>query len=164
MGKKHETKRYNRMYNRKLAAPELPKHIKDIIKNEGIELPKAKTAKEFYAQLGLSADPNDTAPVGYSDKLGEIIKNSKNTEKKTNSIINLEDFANKLPHGDGYKKHLTEYELKCIAQLKLRYGDDLEMMARDHRHNPMQWTIKQLQSKMKIYDYESQIFQNSNIE
>ena len=146
------------MYNRKYSAPELPKGIADVLKDKGYDLPKPKTLREFYSRLGLASDPNQGAQVGFNDTLGELKKSFKREENQAEQIgepaIPFVEIIESLPHGEGYKKHLTEYEFKVVSDLRARYGDDYDMMAIDHKHNPMQWTAKQVQSKMKVYEYE----------
>ena len=160
MGKTHALqKRYNRMYKRKMRAPSLPKDVELALTQHGYTVKKATNLKQFYAKLGLSSNPNDTAQLGFNDKLGQLRKEMaeqkpKPPKKEDPDAIPFSDIMESMPHGRNYQAKLSENEFKILAHLETRYGDDYEMMSYDRRHNPQQWTIAQLQKKMAIYHRE----------
>ena len=78
MGKVHALqKKFNRMYKRKMAPPRLPKDVADSLKERGYNVSRATSMKDFYAKLGLSSNPNDSAQIGFNDKLGHVQKEIK---------------------------------------------------------------------------------------
>ena len=162
MGKTHALqKRYNRMYQRKMRAPSLPKDVELALTQHGYTVKKATNIKQFYSKLGLSSNPNDTAQIGFNDKLGQLRKElaeqkPKPKKKADPDAIPFSDIMESMPHGKNYQAKLSENEFKILAHLETRYGDDYELMSFDRRHNPMQWTIAQLEKKMAIYHRELQ--------
>ncbi|KAH0794194.1 hypothetical protein GPJ56_001797 [Histomonas meleagridis] len=157
MGRKE--RKLNKAYLRKkrlTQTPRLPPELKRALKERGVELPSKITSHGFYKKLGLQINPNADAKtqLGFHDKLAEVKANVKKPQKEEemgNSEI-FQEAADSIPHGPGYQKHLNDYEIKCISQLRAFYGDDLQMMAYDYRRNPMQWSVGQLREKIAIYE------------
>ena len=160
MGKAHALqKRYNRMYQRKMRTPSLPKDVQLALTQHGYTVKKATNLKQFYSKLGLSSNPNDTAQIGFNDKLGQLRKElaeqkPKPPKKEDPDAIPFSEIMESMPHGRNYQAKLSENEFKILAHLETRYGDDYELMSYDRRHNPQQWTIAQLEKKMAIYHRE----------
>ena len=171
MGKRKSKELYKRYLKNKRKTQEirLPSKLKKALIEEGVEVPKKfKNAKDFYHSLGLKKDMNSDVygKIGYHDKLGMIKKSKKeNPEVKKNVVGEMFEKANeKLPHGTGYKKHLTDFEIKCICQLRAFYGDDIQMMAYDYRRNPMQWSPGQLRDKIATYERTAQLLSMKAVE
>lgn len=141
-----------------MAAPELPDDVKKAIESYGYTVGTATNFKDFYTRLGLSSNPNDTAQIGFTDKLGNL-KREKALEKLKEKqpeevVVNLPEVMDKIPDKDPLVRHLGENDFKIMAQLKTRYGNDFEMMAMDRRRNPWQLNVNQLKKKMAMYDRE----------
>ena len=141
--------------------PRLPKGISDALREKGVDMSDTRTSKQFYTKLGLQSDPNADVrgKLGFHDHLHEVREQRrKETANKDQPKVSADAFveANEsIPHGPGFQKKLNDYEMKCIAQLRAFYGDDLDMMAMDHKRNPMQWTIAQLKKYMELYEKEA---------
>lgn len=164
MGKRKTKELYKRYLKNKRKTQEirLPGLLKKALIEEGVDVPKKfKNANSFYRSLGLRKDMNSDAAhmIGYHDKLGDIRRGRIAEEApRENTAGDLFEKANeKIPHGTGYKKHLTDFEIKCLCQLRAFYGDDLQMMVYDYRRNPMQWSLGQLRDKMATYERTAQL-------
>jgi hypothetical protein len=158
MGKRAPLAR--QIYSRRLRnrSARIPPDIQEALRERGVEVPKRGSFRDVYSQLGIIADPNALTgtEVGFTDNLGQIRKQKRVPPPPiTGDGDVFAAAAESIPHGTGYQKHLTEYEMKCVMQLRAFYGDDLEMMAVDHRRNPMQWTVAQLKKKIAVYDAEA---------
>ena len=137
--------------------PRLPPEVAEALREKGIDM-SSTNGKQFYSKLGLSSDPNADVrnSLGFNDKLHELRSKNKKVEKKPEGDAKIfEEVVESIPHSEGYKKKLNDYEIKCIAQLRAYYGDDLEMMMIDHKRNPMQWTLAQLKRYMALYEQEA---------
>ena len=163
MGRKHALlRKYNHKLKQKRAPPSLPPELKKALANAGVEAPKAKNAKDFYRSLGLRMDPNSDVrgKIGFQDRLGKLRIQQRELFPKKEEPVNTVPFVDvmeSLPDAPKYQKHLNEFEFKCVAQLRAHYGDDYEMMAIDHRRNPMQWSIGELTKLMEVYEYEANL-------
>jgi hypothetical protein len=136
----------------------IPRDLQDALRERGVEVPKRGTYRDVYGSLGLISNPNAALSneVGFTDTLGHLRKQKRAVPPPiTGDGEVFAAAAESIPHGPGYQKHLTEYEMKCVMQLRAFYRDDLEMMAVDHRRNPMQWTVAQLKKKIAVYDAEA---------
>lgn len=140
--------------------PKLPPQLAEAFKEKGVDLSNVSTSKQFYSKLGLQSDPNSDVrqSLGFNDKLREVRSRKKvqKEEPKTNNATSIfQEVMDSLPEPEGYKRKLTDYEIKCIGQLRAFYGDDLEMMRVDHKRNPMQWTIAELKKNIELYEKEA---------
>lgn len=137
--------------------PRLPPEVAQALKEKGVDI-SSTNSKNFYSKLGLQSDPNADVRhnLGFNDKLHQLrSRNKKVTKKPEGDAQIFEEVVESIPHSEGYKRKLTDYEIKCIAQLRAYYGNDLEMMSYDHKRNPMQWTIGQLKKYMELYENEA---------
>ena len=161
MGRKSAA--FKKIYNRrrKREMPTLPKVMKEALEEYGVEVPKGAGTREFYSQLGIQRDPNADVReiIGFTDKLGDMKRKQRVTKPET-VVGDPEKFAeaaDSIPHRPTYEKHLNDYELKCVVQLRAFYGDDYEMMALDYRRNPLQWSVGQIKRAFAIYEREAEL-------
>jgi hypothetical protein len=160
MGRKAQAQHFQKLYRRKEArrTPRLPPALAEALKERGVDVPVERSHRRFYSQLGLQSDPNADAraQIGFSDRLGEIRRRARvDPPMEAGDPAPFVAAAESLPHGARYEKHLGDFELKAIVQLRAFYGTDLEMMSVDHRRNPLQWTVPQLKRVMAIYEREA---------
>ena len=142
-----------------MAPPRLPKDVADSLKERGYNVSRATSMKDFYAKLGLSSNPNDSAQIGFNDKLGHVQKEIKENrpvlpKKEVTDVIPFAEIMESMPKPEGYKHKHTENDFKILTKLEARYGDDYEMMSYDRRRNPKQWTVAQLKREFDIYHRE----------
>lgn len=159
MGKRKTTILKQKYLRRKKLreTPRLPPEVAEALREKGVDV-SATTSKQFYSKLGLQSDPNADVKqsLGFNDKLHQLRSKNKKPEQKPEGDAKIfEEVVESIPHSGGYKKKLNDYEIKCIAQLRAYYGDDLEMMMIDHKRNPMQWTLAQLKRYMNLYEEEA---------
>jgi hypothetical protein len=159
MGTAAKARRFRQIYRRKEARriPRLPPVLASALKERGVDLPSEKSPKRFYSRLGLNPDPNSDVRsiLGFSDRLGEIHRRAHPPEPEHADPTPFVEAVESIPHGSVYQKHLTDFELKAIVQLRAFYGEDLEMMAVDHRRNPLQWSVPQIKRIIEIYQREA---------
>jgi hypothetical protein len=160
MGKKSRANRLWKLYKQREQRPlaALPGSLKRALAERGVDVPANANARTLYRSIGIRLDPNADARnlTGFRDRLAEVRRQARpvRVEPICDSTAFVEA-AESLPRGAIYQKHLTEFQLKCIVQLRAFYGDDLEMMSVDHRRNPLQWSVPQLRRVMAIYEREA---------
>lgn len=159
MGKRKTTQlKHKYLRQKKLReTPRLPPEVAQALREKGVDI-SATNSKQFYSKLGLQSDPNADVKhqLGFNDKLHQLKSRNKKVDKKVEGDAKIfEEVIESIPHSEGYKRKLNDYEIKCIAQLRAYYGDDLEMMTYDHKRNPMQWTLGQLKKYMELYEQEA---------
>ena len=159
MGKRKTTQLKQKYLRKKKIreTPRLPPEVAQALREKGVDI-SSTNSKQFYSKLGLQSDPNADVRhnLGFNDKLHEIrSKNKKAAPKPEGDAQVFEEVVESIPHSEGYKRKLNDYEIKCISQLRAYYGDDLEMMMIDHKRNPMQWTLGQLKRYMAMYEEEA---------
>jgi hypothetical protein len=159
MGKRSRADRFRKIYKhreqRRLVT--LPGPLKQALAERGVDVPTGANARTLYQSIGIRSDPNADARdlTGFRDRLTEVRRQARPAKPEpVRDSTAFVEAAESLPHDGIYQKHLTEFELKCIVQLRAFYGDDLEMMSVDHRRNPLQWTIPQLKKVLAIYERE----------
>ncbi|CAH0395123.1 unnamed protein product [Bemisia tabaci] len=146
--KRRVVKNVKKIY-KKLRAKQVPKFDCEEIKEAWA---RGRTLGQNFKDMGLAVDPNKAVKTTFgtqdseeedSDSVPQLIP----IPKKKHVAEALEADA-KAPRER--KIRLPDGEVRFIAQLMTRYGDNYEKMARDNR-NKWQWTPAQFRAKIKRF-------------
>jgi nucleolar protein 16 len=119
---------------------------------------KSKSLTENYKQLGLTSNPNaNTAQEIEAEKCKSLgldhqslvmISDSASDVQLSSDLESIRNIEI-LPY---QVKSLPVWEQACLKQLISKYGNDYEAMQRDIKVNRYQWTARQLEKRIELYN------------